>query len=120
LSFAWPSDVLEMTNYNPHVLSYPYSVSWADTERDLSAWLENDLQKNACETFYEILAEAKQKGRTDLLETLRRLSTSDHLYYMCTKYFQDGDVHKYFSPYPNPEQAYIFYMNALAHVRELL
>lgn len=118
LSFAWPSDVLDITNYDPPTLSFPYAVSWADTERDLSAWLENDFQINASQTFYEILAEIKSKGRTDLLGTARLLSTSDHMYYMCTKYFQDGDVHKYFSPYQSPEQAYIFYMNALAALRE--
>lgn len=120
LSFAWPSDVIDIVNYTPEAISFPYPVSWADTERDLSAWLENDLQFNACETFYEILSLVKQSGRADLLEKARRLSTSDHLYYMSTKYFQDGDVHKYFSPYNSPEQAYMFYMNALAHLREQL
>lgn len=114
LSFAWPSEVIDIANYSPEILSFPHAVSWADTERDLSAWLDNDFQFNASETFYEILAEIKSKGRHDLLDIARRLSTSDHFYYMCTKYFQDGDVHKYFSPYQSPEQAYIYYMNALA------
>lgn len=120
ISFAWPSDVMDIVNYNPEVLSYPYPVSWADTERDLSAWLENDMQYNASEAFYEILGTIKARGRSDLLETARRLSTSDHFYYMCTKYFQDGDVHKYFSPYHSAEQAYMYYMNALAHLRDQL
>lgn len=120
MSFAWPSDVLDMTSYAPEALSYPYPVSWADTERDLSAWLENDLQRNACDTFYEILSLIKSKGRTDLMETARRLSTSDHFYYMSTKYFQDGDVHKYFSPYHTPHQAYMYYMNVLAYLRDML
>lgn len=116
ISFAWPSDALEIVNYSPEVLSYPYAVSWADTERDLSAWLENDFQMNAIETFYELLGRIRAAGREDLLDTARRMSTSDHFYYMCTKYFQDGDVHKYFSPYSSPEQAYIYYMNALANL----
>lgn len=120
MSFAWPSDILDMTNYEPEVLSYPYPVSWADTERDLSAWLENDLQHNAIETFYDILTAIKKTERFELLEIARRLSTSDHFYYMCTKYFQDGDVHKYFSPYSSPDEAYMYYMNALASLRELL
>ena len=120
IGFAWPSDVTELANYSPEVMSFPYAVSWADMERDLSAWLENDMQLNACETFYEILHEIKLKGRTDLLEIARRLSTSDHFYYMCTKYFQDGDVHKYFSPYDSPLQAYMYYMNALACLRDML
>jgi len=54
------------------------------------------------------------------LDAARKLSTSDHFYYMCTKYFQDGDVHKYFSPYGTPDDAYMFYMNALASLREQL
>lgn len=118
LSFAWPSDVIDLVNYEPEILSYSYPVSWADTERDLSAWLENDLQRNACDTFYDIISEIKTSGRKDLLETARKLSTSDHYYYMCTKYFQDGDVHKYFSPYQSPDQSYMFYMNALASLRD--
>ncbi len=118
LSFAWPSDVIEMTNYIPEKLSFPYVVSWADTERDLSAWVDNDFQRNAIETYFEILSEIKSKKRFDLLDVARKLSTSDHFYYMCTKYFQDGDVHKYFSPYNTPEQAYIYYMNALAFLRD--
>ncbi|MFH1653224.1 MAG: glycoside hydrolase family 57 protein [Pseudomonadota bacterium] len=120
ISFAWPSDVLDITNYSPEPLSFPKPVSWADTERDLSAWLENDFQINANETFYDILHQIKATGRDDLIVKARRLSTSDHFYYMCTKYFQDGDVHKYFSPYDSPEQAYIFYMNALAYLRDQL
>ena len=120
LSFAWPSDVIEIARYPLEALSYPYPVSWADTERDLSAWLENDMQKNACETLYEIFSEIKAKGRHDLLEVARKLSTSDHFYYMSTKYFQDGDVHKYFSPYNTPERAYIYYMNVLARLRDLI
>ncbi len=120
LSFAWPSDVVDMTNYTPEVLSYPSPVSWADTERDLSAWLENDMQQNAAEAFFEILNVIKRAGRDDLLDTARKLSTSDHFYYMCTKYFQDGDVHKYFSPYGTPDDAYMYYMNALASLREQL
>lgn len=120
MAFAWPSDVVDIVNYTPEALSYPYPVSWADMERDLSAWLENDFQRNAAETCYDILAEIKRSGRTDLLDTARRLTTSDHLYYMSTKYFQDGDVHKYFSPYNSPEHAYMFFINALAHLREQL
>lgn len=120
LSFAWPSDIVEFTNYSPEILSFPYPVSWADTERDLSAWLDNEFQHNACEAFYETLTDIKLKNRPDLLSKARRLSTSDHYYYMCTKYFQDGDVHKYFSPYHSPEQAYMYYMNALASISEEL
>ncbi len=120
LGFATPKETYDLANYQQESLSFPDPVSWADEERDLSAWLENDMQKNAIETMYRLLEQVKQKGDPQLLETARRLTTSDHFYYMCTKYFQDGDVHKYFSPYDSPDQAYIYYINALADLEERL
>ena len=118
LSFAWPSDIIESINYKPENLTFPQPVSWADEERDLSAWLENDMQQNAAETYYELLKKVKNTGNRQLMETIRKLSTSDHLYYMSTKYFQDGDVHKYFSPYNLPVNAYIYFINTLADLEE--
>jgi alpha-amylase len=118
--FAWPSDVIEGCDYPAERLSVPYPVSWADTERDLSAWLSNEIQRNAAGTLFELLRRAKGKGDEEALWLLRRLSTSDHLYYMCTKYFQDGDVHKYFSPYGSPESAYLYFLYALADIEERL
>lgn len=118
LGFATPKETFALANYQQESLSFPDPVSWADEERDLSAWLENDMQKNAIETFYGLLEQVKQTGDPQLLETARKLSTSDHFYYMCTKYFQDGDVHKYFSPYDSPDQAYIYYISALADLEE--
>ena len=120
LGFIWPSEAYKYSNYQQESLSFAEPVSWADEERDLSAWLENDMQKNAIETMYELLEKIRQSGRNDLLEIARCLTTSDHYYYMCTKYFQDGDVHKYFSPYDSPEQAYIYFINALADLEERL
>jgi alpha-amylase len=120
LGFATPLETHTLANYQQESLSFPDAVSWADEQRDLSAWLENDMQKNAIETFYGLLEKIKIKGDPELLETARKLSTSDHFYYMCTKYFQDGDVHKYFSPYDSPDQAYIYYINALADLEERL
>lgn len=120
LGFAHPSELGNLSNYQQESISFPEPVSWADQERDLSAWLENDMQKNAHDTIYELLEKIKMKQRDDLLHTARLLTTSDHFYYMCTKYFQDGDVHKYFSPYDSPEQAYIYYINALADLEEKL
>ncbi len=97
-------------------LDIPYPVSWADAERDLTAWLGNQMQRAAHDALYAILASIKlaaAAGRPDLLERWRRLSTSDHVYYMCTKFFADGDVHKYFSPYASPHDAFITFMNVL-------
>lgn len=98
-------------------LDVPHYISWADTERDLSAWMSNDLQKEALETLYELGKEIIHVDDPQLLEDWRRLQTSDHFYYMCTKYFNDGDVHKYFSPYESPYEAFIAYMNVLQDMR---
>jgi alpha-amylase len=118
IAFSWPSDVLETLNYEPEILSVPFPVSWADTERDLSAWLSNPLQWNAMKTYFEILKKVKEKRKMELMETARRLSSSDLYYYMCIKYFADGDVHKYFSPYDRPEDAYIYFMHVLTDLEK--
>lgn len=114
IQFCQPCEVPANLNYEPAPLSVGEPVSWADTERDMSAWLSNSMQWNATRTFYDILGRLKCSGKKDLLEIARKLSTSDLYYYMCTKYFTDGDVHKYFSPYDTPEEAYIYFMNVLA------
>jgi alpha-amylase len=90
----------------------PQIVTWADTERDLSAWTGNSMQQNALEAIYSIKDSVLSSGNEGLIEDWRRMQTSDHFYYMCTKWFNDGDIHAYFSPYDNPYQAFIAYMNA--------
>ena len=89
-------------------------MSWADAERDLTAWLGNDMQHDAIETVYHLEQAVKARQDAGLLRTWRRLQTSDHFYYMCTKWFADGDVHSYFNPYGSPYDAYINYMNIMA------
>lgn len=118
--FACPRDVLNENLHAAPKLSVTAPISWADRERDLSAWLSNDIQKNAVETLYQLLKIVKQKGDEYLLNTLRKLTSSDHLYYMCTKYLQDGDIHRYFSPYSSPEEAYNLFLFALADIEEKL
>jgi alpha-amylase len=93
-------------------------VSWADSERDLTAWLGNRMQRAALEGLFALHEPVLASGDPGLLETWRRLSTSDHLYYMCTKYFADGDVHKYFSPWDSPYEAHIAFMNVLADLAQ--
>lgn len=89
-------------------------TSWADEERDLSAWKSNALQDDALMSIYQLEADLKKiKNNDDLLKIWRRLTTSDHFYYMCTKYYADGDVHQYFSPFDSPYNAYITYKNVL-------
>jgi len=101
-------------------LDLPHPVSWADTERDLTAWLDNGMQRAAHAAVYELAEAARASGSAYLLETWRRLTTSDHFYYMCVKFFSDGDVHKYFSPYGTPHDAYIALMNVLGDLRRRL
>ncbi len=88
-------------------------VSWADIERDISAWLGNPIQDNAAKALYAIEEAVKKTGDKGLIEDWRKLTTSDHFYYMCTKWFNDGDVHKYFNPYDSPYEAFIAFMNVI-------
>ncbi len=111
--------VSEAIERNPPVGEYdvPHLISWADTERDLSAWLGNAMQSNAIHETYQLEAAVKAAGDPRLLDDWRKLQTSDHFYYMCTKWFADGDVHKYFNPYESPYDSYINYMNVLDNLR---
>ena len=94
-------------------LDFPHFVSWADIERDLSAWLGNKMQQEAIKEIYHLETSVKLSKNTELIDEWRKLQTSDHFYYMCTKWFNDGDVHKYFNPYDSPYEAFIAYMNIL-------
>lgn len=95
-------------------LNVPYPISWADEERDLTAWLGNEMQDEAFGKLYDLNAKIKRLKDDDLMRNWRYLQTSDHFYYMCTKWFSDGDVHKYFNPYSSPYDAFINYMNVLS------
>jgi len=94
-------------------IDVPYTVSWADIERDLSAWLGNPMQENALTELYRLEDRIRSTDDGDIITDWRKLQTSDHFYYMCTKYFADGDVHKYFNPYDSPYDSYINFMNVL-------
>ncbi|MDO4978681.1 MAG: glycoside hydrolase family 57 protein [Candidatus Saccharibacteria bacterium] len=94
-------------------VAMPSTVTWADTERDLSAWDGNSMQKEAEDTLYNMRDDILATGDQRLIEDWRRLTTSDHPYYMCTKYWNDGDVHAYFSPYDSPYDAFMYFMNAI-------
>ncbi|HLZ15165.1 MAG TPA: glycoside hydrolase family 57 protein [Candidatus Saccharimonadales bacterium] len=90
----------------------PATVTWADTERDLSAWLGNSMQSSAITSLYGLEEKVLDTNDLTLIDDWRKLTTSDHFYYMCTKWFNDGDIHAYFSPYENPYDAFIAFMNA--------
>ena len=98
-------------------IDVPNTITWADTERDLSAWLGNAMQTSSIQALYDL--EQRIIGTNDLalIEDWRRLQTSDHFYYMCTKWFNDGDIHAYFSPYETPYEAYINFMNAFHDIK---
>ncbi len=96
---------------NMHV---PYPISWADEERDLTAWLGNEMQDDAFNNLYELIEKVDRIEDPDIQRDWRYLQTSDHFYYMCTKWFSDGDVHKYFNPYDTPYDAFINFMNAFS------
>ena len=94
-------------------ISMPETVTWADTERDLSAWLGNEMQHEAENSLYAMKSSIMASQDADLIDDWRRLTTSDHPYYMCTKYWNDGDVHAYFSPFDSPYDAFMYYMNVI-------
>ncbi len=98
-------------------IDIPETITWADTERDLSAWLGNPMQQEAIKALYEMQDSILGTHDPVLIEDWRRLQTSDHFYYMCTKWFNDGDIHAYFSPYETPYIGFINYMNAWHDIR---
>lgn len=116
ITFKTPSEVIAA--YEPRdEVDMPSTVTWADTDRDLSAWTGNPMQKAAIDAVYALESDVFNVNDHKLLEDWRKMQTSDHFYYMCTKWFADGDVHAYFSPYESPYDAYISYMNALSDLR---
>ena len=114
-AFRTPSQVADAERATEE-LEIPHPVSWADAERDLSAWLGNAMQRAAHEALYDLyddVRRAAERGQGELLERWRKLSTSDHVYYMCTKGSSDGEVHAHFSPYEGPHEAYVMFMNVV-------
>lgn len=95
-------------------IQVPIPISWADEERDLTAWLGNDLQNEAFAKLYELESEVMKIDDPEIRRDWSYLQTSDHFYYMCTKFFSDGAVHSYFSHYDTPYDAFINYMNVLS------
>ncbi len=118
-SFKTPSELVK--DYQPvGVLDIHNMISWADIERDLSAWLGNKMQHESLHALFEMEKEIKATNDHRLIEDWRKLTTSDHFYYMCTKWFADGDVHKYFNPYDSPYDSFIAFMNVLNDFQERL
>ena len=98
-------------------ISMPETVTWADTERDLSAWLSNSMQSSAESSIYSLRDNILKTHDEKLISDWRHLTTSDHPYAMCTKYWNDGDVHAYFSAYASPYEAFMYFMNVLRDIK---
>ena len=113
LGFATPSEVSR--KFQPvGALHCPYPISWADEERDVTAWLGNELQNEAFSKLYALRDKIREIAHPDFNYVWHFMQESDHFYYMATKWFSDGDVHSYFNPYDSPYEAFINYMNVLS------
>ena len=110
--------VSEAANSMPPVgtISMPNTVTWADTERDLSAWLSNSMQFTSNDLLYSLKNKIFETEDDKLINDWRHLTTSDHSYFMCTKYWNDGDVHAYFSAYASPYDAFMYFINVIRDI----
>ncbi len=116
VTFKTPTETI-MSYDTVDKLDVPSVLTWADTDRDLTAWVGNDIQRDAISATYALETDVLFTNDSQLIESWRRLQTSDHFYYMCTKWWADGDVHAYFSPYESPYDAYVAFMNALSDLQ---
>lgn len=112
-TFSTPSDLYQKLQ-PVSAISVPHPISWADEERDLTAWLGNELQDEAFGKLYSCAGRIGAINDHNLLRDWMYLQTSNHFYYMCTKWFSAGEVHQYFNPYNSPYEAFINYMNVLS------
>ena len=110
--------VSEAAELEPPVdeISMPDTITWADTERDLSAWLSNSMQRSAMDQVYSLRDQILATKDGGLISDWRYMTTSDHPYSMCTKYWNDGDVHAYFSAYASPYESFMYYINVLRDI----
>jgi alpha-amylase len=90
VTFATPSVIADLPPAGE--FSFEETVSWADVEKDVSAWLGNSIQHTALHEVQRARSFARD------LATWRYLQTSDHFYYMASKFGSCGEVHSYFSP----------------------
>jgi alpha-amylase len=117
LDFVTVSEAVERYKHVGEI-DVPWAISWADEDRNVSTWLGNDMQIACFNELKNIGRNLKEKSNEMLLKTWRRLQTSDHLYYCSTKGLADGDVHAYFSPYDNPYEGFMNYMNILQDLKQ--
>ena len=96
------------------VLHSPYTMSWTDEERDVTAWLGNELQNEAFSKLYKLNKSVKLLNNEEFNRKWQFMQSSDHFFYMATKWLADGNVHSYFNPYDSAYEAFIIYMNVLS------
>ncbi len=113
ISFSTPSEAINQLR-PIDMLSVIHPISWADEERDVSAWLGNLLQNEAFDKLYSIAERVRLCSDRHLKQDWYYLQSSDHFYYMCTKHMADGAIHAHYSPYDNPYEAFTNYMNVLS------
>ena len=114
-TFAFNTPTETVKKHKPVAeIDVPETISWADEERDVTAWLGNELQQDAFNKLYAQYEKLSLLNDVTLWNEFGHLQESDHFYYMCTKFFSDGEVHKYFNPYDTPYEAFINYMNVLS------
>lgn len=112
IGFSTPTEVISKLKPIDQI-SVPYPSSWADEERDTTAWLGNQLQASACDKLYSISERVRLCQDRRIKQDWMYLQSSDHFYYMSTKHFSDGAVHNHFSPYETAFDAFTNYMNVL-------
>jgi len=117
LDFVTVSEAVELFNTTGEI-DAPWAISWADEDRDVSTWLGNDMQIACFNELKSIGNHIKSNGNKNFLKIWRSLQTSDHLYYCSTKGLADGDVHAYFSPYENPYEGFINFMNIIQDLKQ--
>lgn len=113
--FVTASEACDLTDPIADI-SMPETITWADTERDLSAWLSNSMQNSAMQDLYQMRQDVLSTNDNALISDWRHMTTSDHPYSMCTKYWHDGDVHAYFSAYASPYEAFMYFENVLRDI----
>ena len=120
LTFATPSQLVR--ELKPvGTIDSPFAISWADMERDVSAWLDNEMQQDCFNEIRDLKHHVKEKGDEDLTHFWRLMQTSDHFYYMSTKWYEgDQDIHSYFNPYRSPYIGFINYVNAMENLKSKL
>lgn len=111
--FMTPTEIAD-TMQPVSAISIPSPISWADEERDITAWQGNELQVAALDKLYSLAARVEKCGDDQIRKDWTYLQSSDHFYYMATKFFSDGAVHAYFNPYETPYDAFMNYMNVLS------